>query len=909
MLSRMRPPFPEGVQADSPEGSGSVAPEPRRRVQVEAFKRFLRLETERLRMHHRSGLGGREIATARSRQVDLVLTRICQLVMSEAGPAAEHDLKQVAVVALGGYGRSELAPFSDVDLLFLHGGRPSEAVRRFVEEILKLLWDVRLTVGHSFRSAGECVGIAREDLHSRTALTEARLVTGSETLFEGLVKELDSRLRQDRRATEAFLEAMRVELAERHAKFGGAVAVQEPNVKEGVGGLRDLHAILWVGHARFGSRGIAGLHDAGRLSGSERDVARRCVEFLSRVRNELHFAAGRKNDTLTLDVQEGLAANLGYETKGGLLASEVFMRDYYRRASELKGVSRDFMLRHLETPPRSLLAGLRQRRFKGAFEVRDGRLYPRKNEFQGGAQGLMEAFAVAQAEGLLLSDELKHAIHANLHLVDKSFRESREAGAAFLRMLQRRGRVGPVLRAMHETGFLGRLFPEWARITFLVQHDFFHRYTVDEHTLRAVEAIDAIALGADPAAALFGRILDDVADASPLYLGMFLHDFGKGRGGRHVALGTRIASRIVERLALDPTTAADAVFLVNMHLEMSQVSQQRDLSEASLITSFAGRVGSLEHLDLLLLLTYADHCAVAPGIWNEWKATLLFELYRRTRGRLAGSAEEEGFSDAARARAVELLRSEFAAPEVERHFGMLPERYLRATDADLMARHFRLIAARGDVPVALDWRDLADGHCTELTVTAEDRPGFFAKVAGTLTANGINILAVDLFSREDGVVLDTFRLSEHSGHRPVKTVRRSKVAADLAEAVAGRLDVEGAVERWLARNPQKVQRHWGRAARGPSVRFDSEASATATVVDVRAQDRPGLAFTIADTLARLGLNITFAKIATDRALALDVFYVTDGGFKLPPEALPRVEDALLAVLGGREQARPLKEGE
>jgi [protein-PII] uridylyltransferase len=903
----MQPPIPENMQTDAPEGASGAASGRDRHLQVEAFKRFLRLETERLRMRHRSGRSGREIATTRSRHVDLVLTRICQLVASEAGRAPEHGLAHVAVVALGGYGRSELAPFSDVDLLFLHGGRPMDAVRRFAEEVLKLLWDLKLTVGHSFRSAGECVGIAREDLHSRTALTEARLITGSEVLFNGLMWELDLTLRQDRRATEAFLESMRAELAERHAKFGGAVAIQEPNVKEGVGGLRDLHAILWVGHARFGSRGLAGLHDEGRLSGREYDIARRCLEFLSRVRNELHFSSGRKNDVLTLDLQEGLAANLGYEPKGGLLASEGFMRDYYRRASDLKELSRDFMSRHLGSPPRGLLAGLRRRRFKGGFEVREGYLHPRKKDFDD-AQEMMEAFAVAQAEGLLMSDELRHAIHANLHLVDKSFRESREAGMAFRRMLKRRGRVGPVLRAMHETGFMGRFFPEWARITFLVQHDFFHRYTVDEHTLRAVEFLDAVALGGDPAAAPFGRILDEIPDASPLYLGMFLHDFGKGRGGRHVELGTRMASRIVERLSLDEATAADAVFLVSMHLEMSQISQQRDLSEASLIASFAERVGSLERLGMLLLLTYADHCAVAPGIWNEWKATLLFELYRRTRDRLAGSVEEEGSVDAARARAVELLRSAFPAAEVERHFGMLPERYLRATSAELMARHFRLIAARGDAPVALDWGDLADGHCTELTVTADDRPGFLAKVAGTLTANGINILAVDLFAREDGVVLDTFRLSEHSGHRPVKAVRRPKVEAVLTDAVTGRLDVEGAVERWLAKNPQKARRHWGRAARGPSVRFDNEASATATAVDVRAQDRPGLAFTIADALARLGLNITFAKIATDRALALDVFYVTNGGLKLPPEALPRVEETLLAVLGGEERAGLVKEG-
>ncbi|MGE5347265.1 MAG: [protein-PII] uridylyltransferase [Acidithiobacillales bacterium] len=899
----MLTPVPDSIRAHAQKRLDAPAIGLHRPLQVEAFKRFLRLETERLRMRHRSGLGGPEIAASRSHQVDLLLARISRLVASEADGAAERPLERVAVVALGGYGRSELAPFSDVDVLFLHGGRPSETVRRFVEEVLKLLWDVGLTVGHSFRSVRECVALAREDLHSRTALTEARLVTGSGNLFDGLMKEVEERLRGDRKATEAFLAAMRIELAERHGRFGGAVAVQEPNVKEGVGGLRDLHTVLWVVHARFGSRGLAALEAEGRLSGGELRAVRRCLDFLSRVRNELHFASGRKNDTLTLDLQEGVAAGLGYEPKGGLLASEVFMRDYYRRASELRGVCHGFLLRHLE-PQQGFLAGLRQRRKKAGFEVREGRLLPLKPGIEGRAERLLEAFTTAQGEGLLLSDELKQTIRANLHLVDRRFRESREASAAFMRLLARRGRVGPILRAMHETGFLGRYLPEWARVTFLVQHDFFHRYTVDEHSLRAVEAIDGVAAGGDPVAVPFGRILDEVSDSRPLYLGMLLHDLGKGRGGRHVELGTRLVARLVERLGLDPATAGDTVFLVRTHLKMSQVSQQRDLSEPSLIASFAESVGSLERLNLLLLLTFADHCAVAPGIWNEWKGALLFELYHKTRARLAGSAVEEGASDAARAHAVELLRSEADPGSVERHFAMLPERYLRATGAERMARHFRLIERRGTAQVALDWRDLAEEHCTELTVTADDRPGFFAKVAGTLTANGINILSVDLFSREDGIVLDTLMLSEHSGHRPVKAARRARAEAGLAEAVAGRTDVGEAVERWLAGNPPRARRPWGRAARPPSVRFDNEASATATVVDVRAQDRPGLAFTIAETLARLGLNITFAKIATDRALALDVFYVTDGGHKLAPEALTRVETALLEALERRGPTAP-----
>ena len=891
----MTPSIPESIQEHADERLAPHVLGPRRRAQIDGFKRFLRLETQRLRMRHRSGASGLQIASIRSHQIDVVVSRVCRLVASETTTFYHHDLEKIAVVALGGYGRAELAPSSDVDLLFLHSGKAPDDVRPFAEEVLKLLWDVGLQVGHSFRSVRECVTEARGDLHSRTALTEARLVTGSRPLLEELQQQLAQGLAREPKSTEAFLESMRVELAERRTKFG-AVAVQEPNLKEGIGGLRDLHAILWIGHARSGATGLAGLHAAGLLSAAEVRVVGRCHEFLSRVRNELHFSAGRKNDLLSLDLQEGLAAALGYEAHGGVHASEVFMRDYYRRASEMEEVCRDFMMRHLSPPGRGLLASLRPRRYRGGFEVKDGRLYARGNGLDGGPLQLMEAFAVAQAEDLPLSDELRHAVRARLHLVDRSFRESREASAAFLHLLSRRGRVGPALRAMHETGFLGRYLPEWARITFVVQHDLFHRYTVDEHTLRAVEALDTVAAGREAAAIPFGPVLDAVTDAAPLYLGMLLHDIGKGRDGRHVETGARIAARILERLHLEPEAAGDILFLVSRHLEMSQVSQQRDLSEEALIESFAGRMGSLERLDVLMLLTYADHCAVAPGVWNEWKASLLFELYRRTRARLAGSPEEEGAADAPRARAAEALRSSFPVSEIERHFAAMPERYLRSTAADRMERHFRLVYGRKDEPLVLGWKDLEDKRCTELTVIADDRPGFLAKVAGTMTANGISILAVDLYGRADGVAVDTFTLSEQFEHLPVKPAKRAKVAALLSDAIAEKVEVRDAVERWLARNPLKARRPWGRAARGPSVRFDDTASASATVVEVRAQDRAGLAFTIADAIANLGLNITFAKIATDRALALDVLYVTEDGMKLGPDAIRRVEESLLAVL-------------
>ncbi len=876
---------------------------------VEAFKRFLKLETDRLRMRHRFGLGGSEIATGRSYQVDMVVTRVCQVAAASGDRVAQRELQQCAVVALGGYGRGELAPFSDVDLLFLHPGRPSAAVAHFVEQALQVLWDVGLTVGHSFRSPKECVAEARDDLHSRTALTEARLVTGSPTLYESLLRHLETDLLKNRRTTDAFLESMRTELAERSAKVGGAVCVLEPNVKEGVGGQRDLHAILWVGHARFGSRGLSALRAEGWTSEREYVAARRAYDFLCRVRNEAHFTTGRKTDFLTLDLQPELAQGLGYKARGGLLASEQFMRDYYRRASELHEVCRGFMLTHLQPEPKRSLFGLRRKQTPRGFTVKDGALHARGEELKGGPMRVLEAFANAQTEGIALSDELKRAVRERAEAIDRAFRSSREAGRAFLRLLERRGRVGPALRAMHETGVLGRLLPEWARITFLVQHDFFHKYTVDEHSLKAVEALDDAAVGSDPALARLGRVFDEIQDATPLYLGMLLHDIGKGRGPGHVDRGVKIAGRMLERLKLEPEAAEHVLFLIGAHLEMSQLSQQRDLSEPGIARAFAARVGTLERLNLLFLLTYADHKAVGPGIWNEWKASLLWELYNRTRPHVAGGERRSGDRDRtqrAREIALSALLDEFPGDEVQRHFGLLPERYLRTTSAERMTRHFRLLRSLVDHPAVMEWGDLPERHCSELTVSARDRPGLLASLAGTLTAHGIDILSVDLFNRDDGLVIDTFLVSEVAGHKAVDPERRQRIARDLTEAAAGRFDVSKAVEKWRARSSRRPRRQWARGHHEPVVRFDVEGSATATIVEVRAPDQPGLAYTIADTLAHLGLDITFAKIATAKAAALDVFYVTDeSGRKLSPEAMSEVEGALLAALGAMSRTKEL----
>ncbi|HET9316666.1 MAG TPA: [protein-PII] uridylyltransferase, partial [Vicinamibacteria bacterium] len=875
---------------------------------VASLRAFLKHETDRLRAWQATGMGGHEVAAGRSAVIDHVVTRACREAAARATPAARRHLLQCTVVALGGYGRQELSPFSDVDLLFLHGGATSPTLAAFVERTLITLWDAGLMVGHSFRSVRDCVTAAREDLHSHTALIQARLVTGNEALFDGLLRRLETSLRHSRAAQQAFAAQMRAQWAQRLAHHGGAVCALEPQVKEGPGGLRDLHSVLWVAGALGGVRTIGGLDAPGLLDAADYVAARQAYDFLLRVRNEAHFTTGRKTDLLTLDLQGELASRLGYRDRGRALGSELMMRDYYRRAFRLHEICKEIVEAKLETKPRLRLFGslrlpARRRR---ALEEKDGVLQPRKGWAPRSGGGLLDAVERCQSTGVPPSRALKRALRAHAALAGGRFRRSHDAGAKLLKLAGRRGRVAGAFRLMHETGVLGRLVPEWSRVTFLVQHDFFHKYSVDEHTLRAIDALDELARGREPQAAPLARLLDEIQDARPLYLGMWLHDIGKGRGGGHVPKGVELARRILARLGIEGEVADDAVFLVGAHLEMSQTSQQRDLSEDAPVEAFAARVGSVLRLNLLMLLTYADHQGVGPGIWNAWKASLLWDLYERTRHVLdasRGGARADRAS-AARGHAVAELNRYFSPDEVERHFALLPERYLRATEPAHLASHFRLVRSRGPRPAAFEWADRGDGHGTDLTVTADDRPGLLSLLAGTLTVHGLDILAADVFARNDGVVLDTLRVAERPGHRSLRPERRVRLEAALLEAVTGQLDVSAAFVRWRAQD-RKTRRAGGRAARQPRVRFDQEASSVATVVEVRAPDQPGLVYTLARTLAEQGIDITSARIATAKALALDVFYVRDAeGRKLDPDTTARVEGALLQALGARAEDRP-----
>ncbi|MEJ7711968.1 MAG: HD domain-containing protein [Pyrinomonadaceae bacterium] len=521
---------------------------------------------------------------------------------------------------------------------------------------------------------------------------------------------------------------------------------------------------------------------------------------------------------------------------------------------------------------------------------------------------------MAQAADVPLSHGLKEAMSRSLRVIDRAFCSSMEASIEFLKILRRRGRVGRALRAMHEVGFLSRFLPEFGRISLLIQHDLYHHYTVDEHTLRAVDALDELDTSQDKQRQHFRDAFNEVEDPALLYFSVLLHDIGKGQGSGHVARGVDISARICERMQLSAEATAVVLLLVKYHTTMAQISQRRDLREAQVATEFASQMGSIDALNMLTLLTYGDLNGVGPGVWSDWKGLLLWELYERTRVVLAGghddllaSMDSDGRGKFAHLKeeVMNLLEGKIPLSEIERHFALLPERYARIVDAQVVANHLRLIEQLKADVLSTSWKQRGKS-ATELTVCTLDRHGLFADLAGTMAAQGVEILGAELNTREDGLALDVFVIRETATHHALPEYKWSQVEQALGAAIKGEMDVAATVERWRTKSaPRRSKPLPARAKRQPHVVGDNDVAQGATVFEVRAIDEPGFAYKIASALGALNLDIVCARVTTEKSDALDVFYVTDAtGAKLPEATLRSVEIELTRRLSLNETLTP-----
>ncbi|MGH9752840.1 MAG: [protein-PII] uridylyltransferase, partial [Blastocatellia bacterium] len=703
-------------------------PDPAQRLV--ALKKFLKIETQRLSLRHRFGIGGEQIVQARSLIVDLLIEGLARIAVEEQFGTNVGDVSnggQFAIVALGGYGRRELAPHSDIDIMFLRRNRGDAGfAAKLSEAILYLLWDVGFNVGHSARSLDDCVSMAREDVVSRNSMIDARLLWGDAKLFEQLTGRLEEEVFKKQKA--ALLDELIKEREGRYAKFGGAACMQEPNIKESAGGLRDLHVLLWASRITHGQATLEGLVRAGAIPKRDAKAIGSAYDFLLRVRNELHFMTSRRTDALSLDLRQEVAARLRYSDSAKQQASEIFMRDYYLRARLLHRLCESHLLR--------AVAGRQKKRWFtrarsvaaiGGFVMNDGTLDlveadeelagagPEQTRLDG--RRMMMAFSYAQATGAGFSMKLQDAILSSLPAVNRAFRASPEASQAFLKMLRVKGRVAATLRLMHELDFLGKFLPEFGRVTCLVEHDLYHRYTVDEHTLRALEALDELALSRGKQTERYRNLYGEINDAAALHLGLLMHDIGKGLGANHTEKGIGLARRALARLGQEQAMTDQVLFLIRHHLTMSRIAQRRDLSDGKVVSDFAAQVETLDNLNMLTLLTYGDIHGVGgvgPGVWNEWKDALLWELYTKARAILAPDREPERGVEELRERVARMLASEIDIDETRRHFELLPEDYAKSAPVQTIIEHVRLAHALNSRPVKTSWRIDQRTRCADL---------------------------------------------------------------------------------------------------------------------------------------------------------------------------------------------------
>jgi [protein-PII] uridylyltransferase len=835
---------------------------------------------------------------------DFVTMRLFPLANPTAG---EH----MAVVAVGGYGRAELAPHSDVDLLFLLPYKPTPYTEQVIEYILYTLWDLSLKVGHATRSVDECLRQAQADLTIRTAMLEARYVWGDQPLFLELKHRLEAT--KTKESTIAFVEAKLAERDKRHQRMGDSRYVLEPNVKEGKGGLRDLHTLFWIAKYIYHIDDVAKLVDLGVLNAEESARFARAETFLRTVRCHLHYVTGRAEERLTFDVQTEIGRRMGYTDHAGTRGVERFMKHYFLVAKDVGDLTRIFcavLEAEQKRKPRFnwLTWGLRGgRKLIEGFKVDGERLtVARDSAFRDDPLNLIRLFHVAQEHGLDIHPNALRLVTQSLKLIDADLRGNPEANRLFLEILTSRKDPETALRRMNEAGVFGRFIPDFGRVVAQMQYDMYHVYTVDEHTLFAIGILHKIETGElRDDLPLASRIVHEVISRRALYLAVLLHDIAKGRGGDHSELGAKVALKLGPRLGLSAEETESVAWLVRWHLLMSNTAFKRDIDDPQTLADFVAKVQSPERLRMLIVLTAADIRAVGPHTWNGWKAALLRELYNRAAEILSGGqsvarseARVAAAQDATRRLLPDFSDADFAA-FVSRGYPY----YWLSFDPDTYARHARLMreAGRSGAPLTVDKRVDPQRSVTEITLYTADHPGLFSRIAGALAVSGANIVDARIATMTNGMALDTFWVQSPDGQVFDRPDKLARLAVLFENVLSGRLKPHLELAR-----PAALPRRTDAFTVSPRVLIDNKASATHTVIEVNGRDRPGLLYELTRALTGLNLQISSAKISTYGEKVIDVFYVKDiFGLKvLHEKKLKEIRDVLVTVLAEPAASEP-----
>ncbi len=834
--------------------------------------------------------------------IDQLIRALFDLLTGEIFPLPNPTSgERLAIVAVGGYGRGELAPYSDIDLLFLLPYKQTPHTEQVLEYLLYLLWDLGLKIGQSTRSIEECLRQAKSDLTIRTGLLEARYLWGDQALFNELKRRFDSEIVKG--TARQFVAGKLAERDARHQRVGDSRYQLEPNIKEGKGGLRDLHTLFWIAKYIYRTDDVGKLVDLGVLSAEESQRFDRAQNFLWTVRCHLHYLAARAEERLTFDMQTEIGRRMGYTDHAGSRGVERFMKHYFLVAKDVGDLTRIFCaILEADQKHKRRLSWMRwgaNRRSLGGFVV-DGEwlTIPSEDVFKKDPIALLRLFHVAQQHGLDIHPRALRAASQSLRLINRQLREDPEANRLFLEILTSRKDPETALRRMNEAGVFGRFVPDFGRVVAQMQYDMYHVYTVDEHTLFAIGILDKIESGLlKEDLPLATQIAETIVSRRALYLAVLLHDIAKGRGGDHSVIGEQIALKLGPRLGLSAEETETVAWLVRWHLLMSNTAFKRDIGDSKTIHDFVERVQSPERLKLLLVLTVADIRAVGPKVWNGWKAALLRELYHRAIEVISGGLTDAGQNSrvAAAQAAARRLVPDFTDAEFATFASRGYPFYWLSFDPEAHARHARLMreADASGAPLTVQKRIERHRSVTEITLYTADHPGLFSRIAGALAVSGANIVDAKIMTMSNGMALDTFWVQDSVGGAFDRRDKLAKLAVVFQSVLTGDLKPH----RELARPPAFPSRTQVFAV-APRVLVDNKASQSHTVVEVNGRDRPGLLHELTRALTGLNLQVSSAKISTYGEKVVDVFYVKDlFGHKVEhPAKLADIQRNLEAVL-------------
>ncbi|MDF3073168.1 MAG: [protein-PII] uridylyltransferase [Alphaproteobacteria bacterium] len=822
--------------------------------------------------------------------------------------------EQICLVAVGGYGRGELYPQSDLDLLFLRPYKQTPRGEQVVEYMLYTLWDLRLKVGHATRTIDESMRLAQADHTIRTALLESRYLWGVPELYHAFKRAFaQAFLSGDGRD---FLEAKLAERDVRHRKMGDSRYVVEPNVKDGKGGLRDLQTLYWIAKYLYRVSTVAELVDKGVLMPEEARKFDRAETFLRTVRCHIHFLTGRAEERLSFDLQGEIGRRMHYTDHAGTRGVERFMKHYYLHAKTVGDLTRIFCAAldeaHKRKPRFGMfkLASLRPKHIDG-FVVDGARLkLAQEGDFARDPVKLLRLFHVAQENALDIHPATLRLVTQNLRLIDHSLRANPEANRLFMAIMTSKHDPETALRRMNESGVFGRFVPDFGRVVAQTQHDMYHTYTVDEHTIRAIGILSRIERGElKEDHPLASDIVHKVISREVLYLSVLLHDIAKGRGGDHSVLGADVANHLGPRLGLSPQETETVAWLVRYHLAMSYTGFQRDLQDPKTIQDFAALVQSPERLRLLLVLTVCDIRAVGPNVWNGWKAALLRQIYYAAEEVLSGGTLSGGRTERVRQAQEETakLLPDWNAEERERILGYGYPAYWLSFDPATHARHADLMrrSARDRSPLMVEHKVDPVRAITEVTIYTQDSPGLFWRIAGAMALTGANIVDAKIFTMSNGMALDTFAIQDTEGGAFERPDKLARLSARIEQALSGQLRIADQLAQQKPNYPTRANVF----TVAPRVLVDNNASNTHTVVEINGRDRPGFLYLVTRTLSQLNLQISSAHVTTYGERAVDVFYVKDlFGLKIVHEGkLAEIKTKLEGVLQEADRKEGLAE--